>query len=383
MSALTEYGVELSVELGIGRQANRAVWDTARWDSSAVWGNPDTSLGDWVEVTCDTADPFTLAAGASEADGVVTRWEAATCSLRLLGAQYDPWSGPYAGIVGPMVPLRVRWRPAGGSSGSWLAAFTGAVAADGWDWTPGKRPEVQVSATDSTQVLAAYDPVEQPATGTGDTAAARIGRILDLAGWPSNLRDITAGGVKLKSSTMADVIWTQLLQVADTDLALLWVRRDGRVAFRPEGRVAPGTVLPHKLVICDNPGSSTDVQVVTIGGAQFSDIRNVVSVSRQKEEGGAEASTATELSSALDEVNVPAMLLTLEPDMTLDVEDTSGTVWREGCIGWHVTVGRRRIEGTIELVDMTKWVGAKWDTGTWDTDKWSYAVTLPALEEEE
>jgi hypothetical protein len=283
-------------------------------------------------------------------------------------------------------------------------------------------------------VLAAYDPVEQPASGAGDTAAERVGRILDLAGWPVQLRDVTAGGVTLKSSTMADAIWTQLLQVADTDLALLWVRRDGRLAFRPEGRVGVGNDLAARLVICppDTPVPGvTSIPVVTIGGAQFSDIRNVVSVSRQKEEGGAEAATVTvrddasaarylrrsysrtdlqhqseewsstvanailgssawpsraprgaELSSRLDEVSVPAMLLTLEPDMTFDVEDTSGTLWREGCVGWRVTVGRHRIEGTVELVDMSKWVGAKWDAELWDSGRWSYAVTVPTQEEE-
>jgi hypothetical protein len=78
---------------------------------------------------------------------------------------------------------------------------------------------------------------------------------------------------------------------------------------------------------------------------------------------------------------VPTILLSLEPEMTFEVEDTSGTIWREGCIGWHCTVGRRRIDGTIQLVDMTKWVGSKWNAGIWDTDKWSFAVTIPALEE--
>lgn len=247
MSAVTEYGVELSVELGIGRQGDSGAWDTAKWDT-AVWGNPDTTLGDWVEVTCDTESPLSLGAGASDADGVVTRWEAATCALVLHGAAYDPWSGPWAGILGPMVPVRVRWRPEG--SAEWLAAFTGAIAADGYEWVPGSRPYATVAATDSTQVLTAYDPVERAAIGAGDTAAERVHRILDVAQWPSNLRDVTPGGVKLKSSTMADALWTQLLAVADTDLALLWVRRDGRVAFRPEGRVGVGVELGGKLVVC-------------------------------------------------------------------------------------------------------------------------------------
>jgi len=174
----------------------------------------------------------------------------------------------------------------------------------------------------------------------------------------------------------------------------------------------------------------TEIQVVTIGGAQFADIRNIVSVSRQKEEGGPDAATVTVrddasaaryfrraysrtdlqhqsdawsttvanailassawpsrapseavLSSVVGDVNAAALLLTLEPEMTFDVEDTAGELWREGCIGWHVTAGRHRIDGTIHLIDMTKWVGAHWDSALWDDGNWSYAVTIPGLEE--
>ena len=248
MTATMDYGIDLRVQLGIGRQKNRGTWDASAWDTGAVWAESDTSLGDWVDVTCDTTQPFTLTAGASDADGVVTRWEAATCALELNGAQWDPWAGPYAGIVGPQVALRVSWKRTGDAT--WIAAFTGAVAADGWNYVPGARPRTEVAATDATQALAAFDPPERSPIGSGDTAAQRVNRILDVASWPANLRDVSPGGVLLKSSTMADALWTQLLAVADTDLALLWFRRDGRLSFRPEGRVGVGTQLAARLVIC-------------------------------------------------------------------------------------------------------------------------------------
>lgn len=610
----TDYGVDLRVQLGIGRQSGSGRWDnaSARWDA-IVWGEADTSLGDWVDVTCETADPFTLTAGASDADGVVTRWEAATCALRLLGAQWDPWAGPWAGIVGPSVAVRVSWRPAGDPT--WLPAFTGSVAADGWDYIPGTRPYANVHATDSTQNLAAFDPPERSPIGTGDTASQRVNRILDVAAWPANLRDVTTGGVHLKSSTMAEALWTQLLAVADTDLALMWIRRDGRLAYRPQGRVGVGIELTGRLVICppnpldrltltnlienpapaslfgwsvnrpdahihtyaageilvdrqavayaneaaswfnaglstaspvlkagvnyqrsieiwvdaastlsgigfgsfnggqllpanqwtrvveqftgtgaamyamggivnmpgvgtgihcklrraqlmenisgatlpyfdgdtpDIPGGRTyswtgtpnnstsiaapsaavPVQVVTIGGAQFTDIRNIVSISRQKDETGPDATTATVrddgsiarylsraysrtdlqhqddvwsttvanavlaasawpsrapreavLSSRLGDPKIPSLLLSLEPDMTFDVEDTSGAFWREECVGWKVTVGRHLIDGTIELSDVSKWIAAEWGSAVWDRDRWSIAVTVPTSEE--
>jgi hypothetical protein len=346
------------------------------------------------------------------------------------GAQWDPWAGPYAGIVGPQVALRVSWKRT--TDATWIAAFTGAVAADGWNYIPGTRARTEVSATDATQALAAFDPPERSPIGTGDTAAERVNRILDVASWPANLRDVSPGGVKLKSSTMANALWTQLLAVADTDLALLWFRRDGRLSYRPEGRVGVGVQLAAALVICADPGQPNAIQVVTIGGAQFADIRNIVAISRQKEDGvSTEPATATvrddgsiarylsrgysrtdlqhqddawsttiaqtvlqasawpsrapreaALSSQLGDPDVPPLLLSLEPDMTFDVQDTSGTHWREACVGWNVTVGRHRIDGTIVLSDVTKWIAAKWDTSVWDLDRWSFAVTVPAALDE-
>jgi hypothetical protein len=86
------------------------------------------------------------------------------------------------------------------------------------------------------------------------------------------------------------------------------------------------------------------------------------------------------LSSRLGNPNAVNLLLSLEPDMSFDVEDTAGGIWREACVGWHVTAGRHRIDGTLTLSDISKWVAARWDSGEWDTDRWSFAVTVPALE---
>ena len=80
MSATTTYGIDLLVQLGIGRQTDRAVWDSASWSTSAVWGESDTSLGDWVDVTCELLDALRLSAGSNTDDGVTRRWESASAS---------------------------------------------------------------------------------------------------------------------------------------------------------------------------------------------------------------------------------------------------------------------------------------------------------------
>lgn len=432
-TARTLYGVDLRVQLGIARSAEAGAWDTGAWDTQ-VWAQTDTALGDWLDVACDVASPFILGAGADDSDGVVTRWEAATCAFTLHGSTWDPWNGPYTDLIGPGVAVRVLWRKTqAADTDPWLAAFTGAVSADGWKWNPDQyRPNAEVSATDGTQVLAANDPVEQSPQGSGETASQRVSRILDLASWPTNLRDITSGGVALKSTTLANPAWEQLLQVADTDLALMWLRRDGRVAYRPQGRVGVGTELAARLVVCD-PGPN-EVQVVTLGGAEFTEIRNSVAISRQKEEGVAEepatytatddgsiarylkhaykrtdllhqndnwssqvalailaasawpthAPRSADLNSRLSPVDAPALLLSLEPSQVFDVVDDTGRLWRQQCVGWRVSVGYSEMSGSIVLDDVGKWVGGQWDSAIWNQDAWSFQVTVPGtLEHEE
>jgi hypothetical protein len=369
---------------------------------------------------------MSLAAGASDADGVVTRWEAATCHFTLHGDEWDPWGGPYAGILGPQVGVRVLARKVGGT---WAPVFTGTTTADGWVWNPGTRPTAVVSASDPVQLLAAADGPEQAAVGQGEIASARVTRILDAASFPVQLRNVTSGGVTVKSTTLANAAWPDLLQVADTDLALLWISRDGRLSYIPQGRVGEGTKLAARLVMCPpEPPDPTRVQYVTLGGAQPTVVRNIVSVSRQKNDGDpdpltvtvrddasaarylprpyqrtdlihtADAWSTTVANAILAAGSWPSMaprdvvlnsrvsldavplLFGLEPSHTFDVEDPHGQVWREGVSGWDVTVSTREISGTVVLDDISRWVSGKWDTGIWDESRWGVAVLAGGLE---
>lgn len=430
----TDYGVDLEVALAIGRQENAGVWDSASWDEQ-LWSQTDTTLGDWVDVTCDVADGVALNAGSDDADGVVTRWEAATATLTLLGAQWDPWTGVCADLLGPQLPLRVRWRlsdpsdPRGhvhgltaahsasaGDPHPWVEAFTGHVDNQGYQWDP-DTASAGVVAVDATSALVGFDGVEQAETGAGESASARVHRILDLALWPADARDIDPGGVALKATTLADVAWTMLLQVADTDLALLWVRRDGRVSYRPQGRVGEGVQIGGRLVVC--PDLDDDVQVLTMGRAQPTVVRNIASVSRTKRTEDDVPYTATvtdspsvarygahryartdlthqdddwstvvagaivaagawpsaapaqvQLTSQLGDPRVAVSLLSAEPDMAFDVVDTHARTWRCGVVGWDVDVRHHQITGTFWIDDLTRWRAGKWDTAGWDRDRW-------------
>jgi hypothetical protein len=582
MPAHTAYGYDLELALGIGRQELAGRWDSGRWGQS-VWVEPDTALGDWVDVTCDVPGEAQFRAGSDESAGVVVAWEAATCDFNLDGPDWDPWTGPYAGIIGPGTPVRWRWRrsgpfpppnlctfntsfedpytgaaagsavitretvwaadgvysikvtPAGSTSSAayptgagdaagtslarlgmvkggtytvsatirvtaaqtgtlhayarsismitrapggaltafaqspqapnvpgvyrlkvtftvpttgiedmtlrlyngstaaadlvwwdalavqagttdgvwptgWEPLFTGSVADGGWQWDP-RTATAAVACTDPTAELAGYQSEPGPYVGAGDTASARVTRILDAASWPANLRQIVAGGVRLVVTDLGGTALEQLQAVADTDLGLLWVRRDGRVAYRPQGRANPGPTV-GRLVVC--PDQLGDLQVVDLSGANFAPLANSAAVRGgtvpaptddvedfvppyvvTTDEGSIARfrtrqlkldllhDTATEpswsatvgqlivtgqawpsmaprealLGLVSEDDRVPGVLWSLEPDSTFEVVDTGGRIWICDVAGWDVTVSWDGCSGTLYLNDITAITG--------------------------
>jgi hypothetical protein len=409
--------IDIEVCLGVGTIQPGGVWDSGAWDYN-TWQETDTVLGDWTDVTCWIPDgTLKLAAGSSSGDGVVTRWEAQTCAFTLIGAQFDPRTGPYTGLLGPALPVRVRWRVTGDPE--WLTAFVGQVTDDGFAYDP-KAKRATVTATDGAGVLAAYDGLEQAPQGAGEVASARVARIADMAGWPVDLRDITDGGVTLKSTTLAQSAWTLLLAVADTDLAILWINRAGELAYRPLGKVLPPRAL-SAIIGChvENPGAATVIEPVTIEGQQPTITRNIVSISRQSEEGATEAATVTlrdepsisrflahsysrtdllhtddewsttvaqavlmssawpatapatvELDSRADLAS-SALLLGLEPSLSVAVTE-NGETWQCEPAGWDIEISRARIAGTVSLVDVSVWFGGAWDDAQFDIGSWGF-----------
>jgi hypothetical protein len=417
MVASTAYGYDLELALGIGRQAGAGVWDAGTWDT-AVWAQPDTVLGDWVDVTCDVVDPFTLAAGTSEADGIATRWESASCAFTLHGDQWDPWGGPYADLLGPELPVRWRWKPT--TSGTWSPLFLGRTIDAGWDWDP-RTASADVVASDATADLATFVGVKQAPAGAGETAAARVTRWLDYARWPADRRDVTAGGVALVATDMAGKAWEKLLAVADTDVALLFVDRAGALVYRPNGRTKV-TSVPVVLVACPDPTYPDAVQVVDMGRAEPVPVVNMVSVrggtppdgddppyATVTDEGSVtryrahragydlEHDTATypdwsqtvaqlvvtsrawpsaaphtlTLGLVSGDARVPAVLFGLDPGQAFKVVDPGGRVWTTQVAGWDIQIGWDTCGGQLFVTDVTTWAGAWWDTALWDSARWT------------
>ena len=286
-------GIEIEICLALGRQTPQTgVWDAGRFDS-AVWAQTDTTLGDWVDVTCDVQVPFQLHAGTDRSDGVVTRWEAATTALTLWGDAYNPRSGPYAGLLGPGLPVRIRYRAAGATT--WLPGFNGYVDDDGFTWSkpPGHVGRAQVAATDGTRILNAADLMKRAPVGAGETAAARITRIADAVQWPADRRGIEAGGVTVRSTDLSGSAWSQLLLVADTDLAHLWIDAAGVLRYVPQGRVSPQSAPVAYIGCGPGPGGIPVIPPVRIVGQQPTVIRNVANIQRSVDDGAPAAPVVT------------------------------------------------------------------------------------------
>src|SRR5215471_1059005 len=183
MSAVIQYPtctLELLIEAGIGRQANQGVWDSSTW-GYAVWGAEDTTLGDWIDVTCDISE-LEITGGATASDGVITAINATTGGLTFHGAQWNPWSSVWTDILAPAVPIRIRWRYLGETT--WRPLFMGVT--DGWPYDR-KTQIAAVPILDGTGQLANYKLGELSVpVGNRENLTARINRILDAGRWASD-----------------------------------------------------------------------------------------------------------------------------------------------------------------------------------------------------
>lgn len=92
------------------------------------------------------------------------------------------------------------------------------------------------TALSATRVLAHYEGGATP--WAGDTTGERIGRVLDLAGWPAADRDLDTGISTLGNYDLAETTALAAAQVAEaSEGGTFWQAPDGRMTFRD--RYAP------------------------------------------------------------------------------------------------------------------------------------------------
>lgn len=147
---------------------------------------------------------------------------------------FDPeyTSSPFAGNIIPRREIKV-------SSGTAIQ-FTGWI--DDWNltYTPDGNSIADAAALDATTILAKQT---LPAgTPTQELTSVRINTALNDAAWATELRDIQTGTVEVGTQEIeANQNALQYLeQVTATEAGLLFVDKQGRVAFRPR-RQAPSS----------------------------------------------------------------------------------------------------------------------------------------------
>lgn len=206
----------------------------------------------WIDLSCDVRS-LDISAGASSAQGVLSKPDASVCSLELADPDgiYDPLSrsSPYAfagrSRLMPGVPLEVHAEVVNGTTGavSVLSLFVGRVESWGEDLTPNRSQRVaRVMAVDATNEWVRFDQPEQPAQGAGETTAQRIARLVAFFVWSGTVENAPSSVATLQATTLAATGWELLNRAIDDELgycyftpagALRWLNRDAWTTFGP------------------------------------------------------------------------------------------------------------------------------------------------------
>ena len=164
-----------------------------------------------------TVEDISWSWGASGDSGVLTTVDAGSGSFRLYdpGRIFDPTNTDALGNIGTVIRVTVAG----------VDAFRGRIDDIAHDlFTATIRVVDDVSALAAVQFVETNVPAE--------TSSARVKRILDLAAWPADRRDIGPGGVALQAGTVAADAWSELVEVTRNELGALWLTPAGIVTWR-------------------------------------------------------------------------------------------------------------------------------------------------------
>ena len=231
------------VEIGLVNSPAGALRFTLDDSVKGVLDNTVYPLGGdavYIEVT-DRVRRFTVSRGRSS---LFTAFPAGQLNVEFNNHDraFDPLyaSSPFAGDIVPRREIRV-------TTGS-------AVVYQGWidDWNYSYLPDgdsiAEAIAIDATSILSGQ--VLAAGTPTVQTSGARVTAVLDEIGWSNTLRSIDTGQATLSDFPIeADTnAMTYLQQIANTEVGLLFVGKDGAVNF------------------LDRAQSPTSASLVTFGG---------------------------------------------------------------------------------------------------------------------
>lgn len=207
----------------------------------------------FVDIT-DRVRSGSTSRGASRFEGVYARAEAGTAEVVLdnLDAALDPTNldGPYVAAGETQVRPMRAWRIRADGFDLWRGF------ADSWDLTyplSGHDAVCTLRGTDGVKVLANFDPPET--AGAVEDSGARVNRILDLAEWPDEDREVDTGVSTMQAASIAAPAWTELVLTADSEIGELYLSGAGKVVYRNRHALLTDTrSTTPQAVFGDAPG---------------------------------------------------------------------------------------------------------------------------------
>ena len=242
----------------------------------------------WTDVTEDLRDidGTTIERGTTRQSGPYVRYEAGRLNIVLqnIHGKYDPLNldapFPYvsAGVhnLRPTMPIRVRASNEDASDQPNLYFGYVESIVPMTDLT-GMVPVVSLSCGDGAARLQASDLPEQTPSGAGDSAGARIHRVLDNIGWPESLRSIDmAQRQTMQATTMAQPAWSEILLTADSDAGAAWLNASGQLVYRTELNLAEAA----PTLVIDDSGAGDIRPESFVPGYDVEQLWNVVKLAR-------------------------------------------------------------------------------------------------------
>ena len=202
--------------------APTAVWDQSRWDDpAALWAG---TMPAWVEISCRVR--------AVQIDrgrrGVLDIFEPGRATVTV--ANPDGWASWSPDSPGPL------------AVGAWLriraddqVLFTGSILRVLDAYTPAGELAAELVCVDPLARLGQLELAPRAPVGAGDTAAQRIGRVLDEARVAAELRDLDPGGPVLTATDLKGSMADQAQRAAATAGGHLYADRAGRIVYRDAG----------------------------------------------------------------------------------------------------------------------------------------------------
>lgn len=214
----------------------------------------------WSDISTDVIR-FTVTRVSTRVQGPLWNYQPGTVSILLDNSagtyDMDNVSGPFYGLLSPMVPVRVR----ADNGGTAYQVYNGF--ADGWfpsDVTyEGDYAELTLSATDAFKVLANVIIPASTIEGVNADTGARVKDILNRSGWYSTAeyRLIDTGNSLLQGTTLGDNALALMQLAVDSEIGQLYVNGAGAVVFRARHALLTDTRSNVvQAVFGDSPGTS-------------------------------------------------------------------------------------------------------------------------------